>query len=156
MLACVLQWLSLHGEILIMLLSQFPLTFPQTQKGIPVSLYSLWWFSSWLVSGQATLISMVFSCLCCCHSSKKLIFLFAQSDRLVIVAKGFKKLPNLHMLIKQKSLSLPRNVALGTFGKSLIVFSTKINLLYLLYSTARRCYLLHLIKQNCLLKFFLR
>ena len=39
------------------------------------------------------------------------------------------------MLPKQKSLSLPRNLALGTFGKLLIVFSTRINLLYLLYST---------------------
>ena len=37
-----------------------------------------------------------------------------------------------------------------------IVFSTKVNLLYLLYSTALRCYLLHLIKQNCLLNTFLR
>ena len=37
----------------------------------------------------------------------------------------------------------------------LIVFSTKVNLLYLLYSTGRRCCLLHLIKQNCLLKIFL-
>ena len=31
----------------------------------------------------------------------------------------------------------------------------KVNLLYLLYSTSRRCCLLHLIKQNCLLKIFL-
>ena len=36
-----------------------------------------------------------------------------------------------------------------------MVFSTKVNLLYLLYSLAWRCYLLHLIKQNCLLKAFL-
>ena len=42
------------------------------------------------------------------------------------------------------------------FGKLPIVFSTKVNLLYLLYSTARSCCLLHLIKQNCLLKTFLR
>ena len=41
-------------------------------------------------------------------------------------------------------------------GEMLIVFSTKVNLLYLLYSTARRCCLLHLIKQNCLLKTSLR
>ena len=60
------------------------------------------------------------------------------------------------MLIKQKRPSLPRNLALGTFGKLLIVFSTKINLLYLLYSMDRRCCLLHLIKQNYLLKTFLR
>ena len=31
-----------------------------------------------------------------------------------------------------------------TFGELLIVFSTKVNLLYLLYSTGRRCCLLHL------------
>ena len=60
------------------------------------------------------------------------------------------------MLIKQKRPSLPRNLALGTFGKLLIVFSTKLNLLYLLYSMDRRCCLLHLIKQNYLLKTFLR
>ena len=60
------------------------------------------------------------------------------------------------MLIKQKSPLLPRNLALVTFGKLQIVFSTKVNLLYLLlYSTALRCCLLHLIKQNCLLKTFL-
>ena len=34
--------------------------------------------------------------------------------------------------------------------------STKVNLLYLLCSTAGRCCLLHLINQNCLLKTFLR
>ena len=41
-------------------------------------------------------------------------------------------LPNLHMLIKQKSPLLSRNLALVTFGEMLIVFSTKVNLLYLL------------------------
>ena len=34
MLVFVLQWLSLHWEILIMLLSQFPLTFHQIHNGI--------------------------------------------------------------------------------------------------------------------------
>ena len=48
-----IQWFSLHWEILIMLLSQFPLTFCQTAKGCPISLYSIWLFlcllgwSSW-------------------------------------------------------------------------------------------------------------
>ena len=69
-------------------------------------------------------------------------------DRQVIVTKGFLKLPNLHMLTKQKSQSHPRNLALGTFGELLIVFSTKVNLLYLLYSTTRSCCLLHLTKQT--------
>ena len=57
---------------------------------------------------------------------------------------------------KKKSPSLPRNFALGTFGELLVVFSTKVNLLYLLYSTHQRCSLLHLIKQNYLLKTFPR
>ena len=43
-----------------------------------------------------------------------------------------------------------------TFSKLLIVYSIKVNLLYLLYSTSRRCCLLHLLKQNCLLKTFQR
>ena len=51
------------------------------------------------------------------------------------------------MLIKQKSPSLPRNSTLGTFGELPIAFSTKVNLLYLLYSTAQRCCLPHLLKK---------
>ena len=49
-------------------------------------------------------------------------------------AKGFLQLPNLYMLLKQKSPLLPRNLALGTFDKFLIVFPRKINLSYLFYS----------------------
>ena len=45
------------------------------------------------------------------------------SDRLVIVTKWFLKLPNLRMLMKQKSPLLPGNLALRTFGKLLVVFS---------------------------------
>ena len=68
--------------------------------------------------------------------------------------KKFLKLPNLHMLIKQKNPSLPRHLALRTFGELPMMFSTKVNLLYLLYSTACTCCLLHLIKQNSFLKIF--
>ena len=57
----------------------------------------------------------------------------------------------MNILIKQKSLSLPRNLALRTFGGLLIVFSAKVNLLYLLYSKAQWCCVLHLIKQSFLL-----
>ena len=39
-----------------------------------------------------------------------------------------------NMLMKQTSPSLLRNLALGTFGELPIVFSTKTNLPYLLYS----------------------
>ena len=93
--------------------------------------------------------------LFCLYQQNKSSESKVSSDRLVIVAKGFLKLPNLHMLLKQ-SPSLPRNLALWTFGKLLIVFSTKVNLLYLPYSTDRRYCLLHLIKQNYLLKTFPR
>ena len=48
MLVFVLQWLSLHWEIMIMLLPQFPLTFDQIVSGIPVSLHSLWLVLCWL------------------------------------------------------------------------------------------------------------
>ena len=48
MLIFVLQCLSLHWEILVMLLSQFPLTFYQIKKGCPISSNSFWLFSCWL------------------------------------------------------------------------------------------------------------
>ena len=68
--------------------------------------------------------------------------------------KGFFKLPNMHMLIKQKNPLFSRNLALETFGKLLIVLSTKVNLLHILYPATQTYCLLHL-KQNCLLKTFL-
>ena len=70
--------------------------------------------------------------------------------------KRFLEAAKLAYVNKTKKSSLPRNVALRTFRELLIVFSTKVNLLYLLYSTVQSCCLLHLIKQNCLLKPFLR
>ena len=74
-------------------------------------------------------------------------------ERLVIFEKGFLKLLHLHMLLKQKSPSFPRNLALGTFGDSVL---KKVKLLYLLYSMDQSCCFLHLIKQNYLLRNFLR
>ena len=92
-----------------------------------------------------------------CTNRINLLNLKQSSGSLVIVAKGFLKLPNMHILLKQKSPSLPRNLVLMTFGELLIVFSTNINLLYILfYSMAQRYCLLQLIKQSCLLKTFLR
>ena len=112
MLVFVLQWLSFHWEILIMLFSQFPLTFHQIHNGkscfmeylltilelIGMVFVIIWemfhgrissnlrfllllinfvsefrlevmYISLIIMSGQASLISMVFSCLCSCHSS---------------------------------------------------------------------------------------
>ena len=57
------------------------------------------------------------------------------------------------MLLKQ-SPSLPRNLVFGTCGEFLIVFSTKVNLPYFLYSTTRRCCLLLLVKQNLFSRHF--
>ena len=91
-----------------------------------------------------------------CTNRINLLNLKLSSDRLVLLAKGFLKLPNLHMPLTQKSPSLHRNLGLETFGELLIVFSTKANLLYFLYSMDRRCCLLHLKRQNYLLKTFPR
>ena len=91
----------------------------------------------------------LYFCTNFCTNRINLLNLKQSSDRLVIVAKGFLKLPNLQVLIKQESPSLPRTLALGTFGELIIEFSTKVNLLYLFNSMSRRCCLLHLIKQNC-------
>ena len=49
-----------------------------------------------------------------------------------------------------------QKLGFATFGELLIAFSRKLNLLCLVYSTAQRCCLLLLVKQNCLLKTFLR
>ena len=57
---------------------------------------------------------------------------------------------------KTKESITSQKLGLGTFGELLIVFSTKVTLVYLLYSTKRRCCLLHLIKQNYLLNTFPR
>ena len=57
---------------------------------------------------------------------------------------------------KPKCPLLPRNLALKNFGKLLIVFSAKINLVCLHYVMVQRYCLLYLTKQNCLLKSFLR
>ena len=58
--------------------------------------------------------------------------------------------------VLQRSPSFLRNLVLRTFGKCLIVFSAKINLLFILYLMAQRCCFLLLIMQNCLLKTFSR
>ena len=47
------------------------------------------------------------------------------SGRLLLIAKGFLKLLNLHMRTKQNGSSLATNLAVGSFGKLLIVFSKK-------------------------------
>ena len=118
MLVFVLQMLSFNWKILIMLMSQFPLTFHHIHNGMPCFISQLMtilvmigivfmiilgmfheriYVNSVLlllpvnfvsgvrlkqenlsskVSGQASVIFMFFSCLCCCHSSQKSLFFF--------------------------------------------------------------------------------
>ena len=52
---------------------------------------------------------------------------------------------------KTKESMTSQKLGSRVFGELVIVFSTKVNLLYLLYSMDRMCYLMHLIKQNYLL-----
>ena len=47
------------------------------------------------------------------------------SGRLLLIAKVFLKLLILHMRTKQNGSSLATNLAVGSFGKLLIVFSKK-------------------------------
>ena len=70
-------------------------------------------------------------------------------------ARGFLKLPNLHMLIKQKSPLRPTNLAVVNFGKLLIVFSTKVNLLTSSIQRPGGVVFFNPTKQNCLLKTFI-
>ena len=73
------------------------------------------------------------------------------SDRLVNVVKGSWSY-KLACANKKESLSTPKNLALVAFDKLLIVFSLKVYLLYVLYLTDLRLYLLLLTKLNCLQK----
>ena len=85
------------------------------------------------------------------------LFCFYQKDKSSECKIKFRQ-PSDHCkrVLEAATLTYAENLALKSFGELPIVFSTKLNLLYLLYSTAQRCYLQHLIKQNCLLKIFLR
>ena len=117
-------------------------------------------------SGQTSLISMVFtSCTPAIIHRNHFFRLYQQNisseskvkfRQASNCCKSVLEAAKLAHANKTKSSSLPRNLALGTFDKLLIMFSTKVNLLYFLYSAAQRCCLLHLIKQNCWLKTFLR
>ena len=158
-LVFVSQWLSLNWEILIMLLSQFPLTFLQTQKGMPLfivplmavlELIEMFFMIIWemfqgrislnlvllllvllllllnFVSGSGldlTFISLtvnIRSSLIHLHGLQLLVLIeiieiifFVCTNRInllhlgLIVAKEFLKLPNLFILIKQKTYYFP-------------------------------------------------
>ena len=91
-----------------------------------------------------------------CINKMNLMGLKWNSERISFVPKGFLKLPNLLVLIKQNNLSLARNMTLATFGELFLAFSTNLIELYLVYLMVLRCSLLNLISQSYLLKFFVR
>ena len=101
------------------------------------------------LSGQATFISTILSCLCSCHNSYKLLLSFAPGEFSVSKVK-----------FRQASTCCKKVFEVAKLTKESIIFwklgSTMVNLLYLFYFRTLRCCLLHLIKENCLLKYFLR
>ena len=138
MLSFVPLWLSLHWEILIKFLSQFPLTFRRIYNRI---LHFIALLMTILV-----LIGMVFVIIWAIFHQK-----ISLNSVLLLLLVNFVSRSRLELL----HISL-RTQALRTFGELLIVFLTKVNLLHLSYSTAQRCCLLHLIKQNYFLTTFVR
>ena len=60
------------------------------------------------------------------------------------------------MVEKTNESRFSETLAVVVSGDLLIVFSTEVNLPYRLYLMALRCYLVHLTKQNHLLKTFLK
>ena len=90
-----------------------------------------------------------------CTNRMNLLNLKESPDRLVIVTKGFLKLPNLHMLIKQESITSQKlgsrdfyRIADSVLHKGKYTIPPLFN--------SPECCLPHLIKQNCPLKTFLR
>lgn len=84
-------------------------------------------------------------------------FFFNQINQINLFCKLIQtnicsNLPNLLILLNERILSLIRNFDLATFDKSLTVFSN--NVKHLIFFIALRCCIHHMIKQNCLLKFF--
>ena len=104
--------------------------------------------------------------LYCCHNSSKSLFLFESestefecnvkvrqaSNRCKRVLEAAK----LEYATKKKESIPSQKLGSRDFWRIANSVLNMVNLLYLLYSTARRCCLLQLIKQNCLLKTFLR
>ena len=92
-----------------------------------VKLHSSRWFSAAYAAAAAIVHTYQFFV-----NINRILFLSwkESSDRLVILTKGFLKLPNLDVL---KECCTSQKPGCQEFGKLLIVFSTKVNLLYLLY-----------------------
>ena len=189
-LVFVLQWLSLHWESLIMLLSQFSLTFHQIHydyshadwEGLCDHLRDVPWedifrlcasaaaseFCEWFQVGVDVYIPHQrylvkphsfpwFSAACAAAIvHRNHFFRLYQKDKSSESKVKFRQASKLAYATKTRVHHFPETWLLGHLANCQLVFSTKVNMLYLLYSMAQRCCLLHLIKQNCLLETFLR
>ena len=109
------------------------------------------WFSA--ACAAAIVHRNHFFCLCQQNKSSESKAKFRQAGN---HCKRVLEAAKLAYATKAKEFITSQTLALRIFGELLIVFSTKVNLLYLLYSMDRRCCLLHMIKQNYLLKTFPR
>ena len=212
-LVFVLQWLSLHWEILIMLLPQFPLTFHHIHRGWPVSLHWLWLFLCWLgwslwsfFDNRDVLWEDIFKLSASAvasefcewaqvgidvsiphrkyqvklHSSpwfssacaaaivyRNHFFCLYQKDKsseskgnFIQASNCCKRVPEAAKFAyankTKESISFQKLGSQDFWWIANSILKKKVNLLYLLYSLAWRCCLLHLIKQNCLLQTFLK
>ena len=107
---------------------------------------------------------MLFICLCCCHSYRNHFFHLYQQNKsckskgkLNQASKCCKKVfESAKLVYANKTKESITSKKIGLLIDEFLVFPTKVNLLYLIYSTTWRCCLLHLIKQICLLKTILR
>ena len=116
--------LSLNSVLLLLLIN--------FMSGFKLKMMYISFIVSIRVSDQASLISIVFSCLCCCHGSRKWPFSFVLTKSSESKVK-FKQKSNLHKIVLDATeLAYTNKTKLETFGKLLIVFSIKVNLLYFL------------------------
>ena len=123
-LVFVIIWEMIHGKIslisvLLLLQVNFVSAFRLKLMYIPHRQYQVKphlspWFST--ACAAAIVHRNHFFCLYQQSKSLKSKVKFRQTSN---YCKGFLKLPNLLMLVKQKSLSFPRNLAYGAFGKLL-------------------------------------
>ena len=130
-------------------------------------------FSEWVINifvsnhkaHQASWISMVSSCLYYCHSSwNHFLCLYLSNISFALKVKFWQTSISCKSFLKaakfayvnKKSVTLPRNLVLGIFGKLLVgVFNKDKSATLPLFNDCEVC-VLDLIKQNFLLKTFLR
>ena len=124
-------------------------------------------YISLIVSIRSSLTHLlIFSCLCCCHSYRNHFLVFYQQNKCAKSIAKFRRASNRCKRVleaakrayanKIKSQSMHKNLPVWTFDELPVLFSTKVNPLYLLCSMAQGCCLFRQIKQNCLPRTFLR